>query len=132
MNNAIDVQQLQKEFEGFALKELSFTVPQGYITGFIGPNGSGKTTTIRLLLDMLKPDAGTICVLGSDRRSEVPINLEIGVVMDSPFFCRTGTRTMWKRRFRCFIPVGSLPNMMRTSRNFGWTETKRLKSTPAA
>jgi ABC-2 type transport system ATP-binding protein len=48
----------------FAIRDLSMTVPSGAIYGFLGPNGSGKTTTIRLLLGMLPPADGTIDVLG--------------------------------------------------------------------
>jgi ABC-2 type transport system ATP-binding protein len=48
----------------FAIQDLNLTVPTGAIYGFLGPNGSGKTTTIRLLLGMLEPDAGSIEVLG--------------------------------------------------------------------
>src|SRR5690606_8596910 len=48
----------------FAIRDLSMTVPAGAIYGFLGPNGSGKTTTIRLMLGMLPPADGTIEVLG--------------------------------------------------------------------
>ncbi len=47
-----------------AVDDLSLTVPDGAICGFIGPNGSGKTTTLRMVLDIIAPDAGTIAVLG--------------------------------------------------------------------
>jgi ABC-2 type transport system ATP-binding protein len=50
--------------KAFAIEDLSMTVPHGAIYGFLGPNGSGKTTTIRLMLGMLPPAAGTIEVLG--------------------------------------------------------------------
>ncbi len=48
----------------FAIRDLAMTVPRGAVYGFLGPNGSGKTTTIRLLLGMLRADAGSIEVLG--------------------------------------------------------------------
>ena len=48
----------------FALEDLNLTVPRGAVYGFLGPNGSGKTTTIRLLLGLLRPQGGTITVLG--------------------------------------------------------------------
>ncbi|HUQ79796.1 MAG TPA: ABC transporter ATP-binding protein [Gemmatimonadaceae bacterium] len=50
----------------FAIRDLRMRVPNGSVYGFLGPNGSGKTTTIRLLLGMLSPTDGTISVLGHD------------------------------------------------------------------
>ena len=48
----------------FTLEDLSLRVPAGSIYGFLGPNGSGKTTTIRLVLGLLRPESGAITVLG--------------------------------------------------------------------
>lgn len=64
MSNAIKVENLIKTYPSFALKGVSFEVPKGYITGFIGPNGAGKTTTIKSIISFLKPDGGTIELLG--------------------------------------------------------------------
>jgi ABC-2 type transport system ATP-binding protein len=62
---AITVQQLSKQFDGFtAVDGVSFDVRHGEIFGFLGPNGSGKTTTIRMMLGLLEPSAGTVDVLG--------------------------------------------------------------------
>ncbi len=62
---AIDIQGLKKAFnERPVLQGVSLTVNQGDIYGFLGPNGSGKTTTLRLLLGILSPDEGRIAVLG--------------------------------------------------------------------
>ncbi len=64
---AIRTEQLTKKFERFtAVDGISFTVPRGTIFGFLGPNGSGKTTTIRMLLGLLKPTSGVARVLGYD------------------------------------------------------------------
>jgi ABC-2 type transport system ATP-binding protein len=54
----------------FAIRDLAMTVPRGAVYGFLGPNGSGKTTAIRLLLGMLQADAGTVEVLGHDTQRE--------------------------------------------------------------
>ncbi len=48
-----------------AVQNLSLAIPEGAIYGFLGPNGAGKTTTIRMIMSILKPDAGTITLLGS-------------------------------------------------------------------
>jgi ABC-2 type transport system ATP-binding protein len=67
----IEVTNLVKKFGSFtAVDDLSFTVPRGQIFGFLGPNGSGKTTTIRMLLGLLKPTGGTALVLGHDVRKQ--------------------------------------------------------------
>ena len=50
----------------FAIRDLAMSVPRGAVYGFLGPNGSGKTTAIRLLLGMLRADAGIVEVLGHD------------------------------------------------------------------
>lgn len=64
---AISVQGLTRRFGSFtAVDGISFDVPRGQIFGFLGPNGSGKTTTIRMLTGTLRPDAGQALVLGED------------------------------------------------------------------
>ncbi len=65
--DAIRTERLTKRFDRFtAVDAISFSVPRGAIFGFLGPNGSGKTTTIRMLLGLLKPTAGIATVLGFD------------------------------------------------------------------
>ncbi len=67
----IDVQHLTKKFDGRAVvRDLSMQVRRGTIYGFLGPNGSGKTTTIRMLCGLLTPDEGTGTCLGYDIRTE--------------------------------------------------------------
>jgi len=65
--SAIEVRELTKRFGDFtAVDAISFEVPRGEIFGFLGPNGSGKTTTIRMLCGTIEPSAGTATVLGHD------------------------------------------------------------------
>src|SRR6478672_2110906 len=66
MTNAISLTGVTKQFNGtLAVDDLSLSVPSGSIYGFIGPNGSGKTTTLRMIMHILLPDQGEIEVLGS-------------------------------------------------------------------
>ena len=66
MTAAIRLTEVSKRFNGItAVDSLTRAVPEGSIYGFIGPNGSGKTTTLRMIMNILLPDAGTIEVLGS-------------------------------------------------------------------
>jgi ABC-2 type transport system ATP-binding protein len=66
MTDAIALTNVTKQFNGtLAVDDLSLSVPVGSIYGFIGPNGSGKTTTLRMIMHILLPDRGAIEVLGS-------------------------------------------------------------------
>jgi len=78
---AIETSGLTKVYRGgtVGIEELDLRVETGEIAGFVGPNGSGKTTTIRLLLDLLRPTHGSARVLGLDpRRSSVGIRSRTG------------------------------------------------------
>ena len=84
MNNAIEVRGLCKSYPGFKLDNLNITLPSGYILGFVGENGAGKSTTIRLLLDLIRRDSGEISVLGNDpSQSDASWKNDVGVVLDS-------------------------------------------------
>lgn len=62
---ALQVEGLSKTFNGFrAVRDVSFTVPNGSITGFLGPNGAGKTTTLRMALGVIRPDTGSARLFG--------------------------------------------------------------------
>jgi ABC-2 type transport system ATP-binding protein len=76
----IDVHGLTKRFNGRAVvRDLSLLVKRGTIYGFLGPNGSGKTTTIRMLCGLLTPDEGTGTCLGYDIRTETEkIKVQVG------------------------------------------------------
>ena len=68
MNHAIELEKVTKRFGScLAVDNLDLIVPEGAIYGFIGPNGSGKTTTLRMILRILYPDSGRITVLGCNR-----------------------------------------------------------------
>ena len=65
--NIIEVENLQKTFHGHeVLRDLSLSVDKGNIYGFLGPNGSGKTTTLRIILGLLTKDGGRVSVMGQD------------------------------------------------------------------
>lgn len=81
--NALEIKNLSKSFTGFQLDNLSLTLPMGCIMGLIGENGAGKSTTIKLILDMLHKDSGSITILGRDNQDNIRLTKEdVGVVMD--------------------------------------------------
>ena len=79
--NAIELKDLEKHYRDFDLR-ISLTLPQGCILGLVGENGAGKSTTIRMLLGMTRPDGGSLQVLGQPQADKE----QIGVVLDEPAF----------------------------------------------
>ena len=81
--NALEIRGLTKRRGDFALQGLDLTLPAGCIMGLIGENGAGKSTAIRLILNGLRRDGGTIAVYGKDNRALTALEREdIGVVLD--------------------------------------------------
>ena len=82
----IKVAHLSKQFQSFkAVNDLSFTVHKGDVYGFLGQNGAGKSTSIRMLLTLIQPTSGTIEVFGYDlkhHRKEILRNT--GAVIERP------------------------------------------------
>ena len=64
--NALEIRGLTKDYGAFCLRNLNLTLPSGCILGLIGENGAGKSTTIKLILDMIRKDEGTVTILGQD------------------------------------------------------------------
>lgn len=87
MATVIEMKGVSKSFNGFSYKNVDLQVKKGFITGFIGANGAGKSTTIKLMLNLLKPDAGEIKLFGMDyRTNEKAIKQRIGFVHDTNLF----------------------------------------------
>ena len=81
--NALEIRNLTKSFKDFRLDDLSLTLPSGCIMGLIGENGAGKSTTIKLILDIIHKDSGSIKILGEDNEKNIKLTKEdVGVVMD--------------------------------------------------
>jgi ABC-2 type transport system ATP-binding protein len=81
---AIQTRGLTRDFDTVrAVESLDLSIPSGIVFGFLGPNGSGKTTTIRMLLGLLEPTAGEVTVLGHDVRADsTPVRRECGALME--------------------------------------------------
>lgn len=87
MENVIEFRNVNKTFKGFELKDFSISVKKGYVTGFIGGNGAGKSTTIKLIMNLLQQDSGSISVFGLDYQTHAKeIKQRIGFVYDDNVF----------------------------------------------
>ncbi len=87
MSKILEVKGLNKSYGDFSLTNVSFTLRKDCITGFIGVNGSGKTTTIRAILGLIKKSSGVIEAFGEDMATnENKIKNRIGVVLDEGYF----------------------------------------------
>ena len=81
--NALEIRDLTKHYGDFSLDHLNLTLPQGCIMGLVGENGAGKSTTIKLILNVISRDSGTVTLLGKDNREELKLTKQdIGVVLD--------------------------------------------------
>lgn len=120
--NALEIRGLTKDYGAFCLRNLNLTLPSGCILGLIGENGAGKSTTIKLILDMIRKDEGTVTILGQDNQKNLPLlKQDIGVVLDEVGIpeCLTplqvgkimaGTFTRWEDGlYRQYLGRFSLP-----------------------
>lgn len=87
MKDILKVDGLTKKYKDFCLNNVSFQVPKGAIVGLIGENGAGKSTTIGIILGLLKPDSGTVTILGKEGKEiDTAVREQIGVVFDGSNF----------------------------------------------
>lgn len=84
--NKIEIKNLKKDYQNFALKDVNFSIPEGYVTGFIGRNGMGKTTTIKSILSLIQYQ-GEILSIHNDEKTKLD-NQKIGVIMDDSFLAK--------------------------------------------
>ena len=89
MTKIISCQGLSKTFQHFRLDGINTEIPQGYVTGIIGPNGSGKTTFIKLILSLIEPDQGQIYYKDQAVQSTMGQYLQdVGIIMDEPILAK--------------------------------------------
>ena len=87
MENVIEIEALAKEYTGFRLKDVTFGIPKGFITGLVGPNGAGKTTIIKLIMNLIRREGGKIMREGGGQPTPAWIALPSGVCV-----CARGAR----------------------------------------
>lgn len=91
METILQVENLSKQYTGFKLDNVSFSIPKGAIVGLIGENGAGKSTTINAILDLIRKDSGTVTFWGKELSSSKQLKEDIGVVFDGINFYDTLT-----------------------------------------
>lgn len=128
MENALEIKGLCKQYTGFALDNVSFSLPRGAVMGFIGENGAGKTTTIKAVLNLIRRDAGEIRVLGMDNiRDERAVKERIGVVLEDGCFLNTMNArqvdTLMGKAYQNWNPE----QFFGFIRRFGIDENKKIK-----
>ena len=85
MENLLEIRGLCKEYSDFVLKDIDLTVRPGRIVGLIGENGAGKTTTLKAALNIIKPSAGQIRLMGGEP-SDQQVRAEVAAVFEDSFF----------------------------------------------
>ena len=127
MENILEINGLNKSYEGFALRGVSFSLPKGYIMGFVGQNGSGKTTTIRSILNMANIDSGKISVFGLDSVNDsVAIKERLGVVFDSLYLADHLNVKQIDKQLAPFYKDWSSEEFFRRINDFGLPDNKKV------
>lgn len=118
----LEVKKLSKQYKNFSLQDISFTLPKGYIMGYVGANGSGKTTTLNLITGIQKGNGGEVYIDGLSREENEKAYKEmIGFVGDDCYFpdhfkikhvrvaLQDFYQTFSKEKFNRFIEDWKLP-----------------------
>ncbi|KHF41592.1 ABC transporter ATP-binding protein [Halalkalibacter okhensis] len=87
MENVVELKNVTKKLKGFTVRNIDLQVKKGFVTGFIGANGAGKSTTIKMMMNLLRPDEGEVKLFGLDyKKHEKEIKERIGFVYDGNVF----------------------------------------------
>ena len=127
METILEIKNLNKAYQDFALKNVSFSLPRGYIMGFVGQNGSGKTTTIRAILNMAKIDSGKISVFGLDSVTDtIAIKKRLGVVFDSLYLAEHLNVRQIEQQLKPFYPDWNSEEFFMKIKNFHLPDNKKI------
>ncbi len=127
MENILEIRGLCKSYGDFALKDVTFSLPKGYIMGFVGQNGSGKTTTIRSILNMAKTDSGKISVFGLDSVTDtIQIKERLGVVFDSLYLAENLNAKMIEKQLKPFYKGWDSEEYYRRLKDFELPADKKV------
>lgn len=127
MSNAIEIKNLTKSYDDFLLDNISFNVPAGFVSGFIGQNGSGKTTTLKLILGMALKDGGGINLFGKPAE-DVSLKEDVGVLFETPYFQEDWTPEDVEKALRPFYKKWSSAAYNKYLQSFGLSKTQKFKT----
>ncbi|MDE5991644.1 MAG: ABC transporter ATP-binding protein [Oscillospiraceae bacterium] len=127
MENILEINGLCKAYDDFSLKDVSFSLPKGFIMGFVGENGSGKTTTIRAILNMAKIDSGKISVFGLDSVTDtIAIKERMGVVFDSLYLAEHLNVKQIEQQLKPFYKDWDSEEFFRRIREFDLPDNRKV------
>lgn len=125
----LEIKGLRKEFHDFTLKDIDFALKPGYVMGFIGPNGSGKTTTIKLIMNLLRKNRGEIKIFGLDHiEHEKEIKNRIGFVYDDNYYYGVLTIDEMKRIIAPLYQNWDEKNFQRYLKEFDLNPKQKIDS----
>lgn len=128
MSNCLELAQVSKSYTDFALSNISFSLPKGYIMGLVGSNGAGKTTTIELILNLIEKDSGEITIFGKDNIAcERELKQEIGVVFDRTFFVEDWTISDTEKAISPFYDSWKHQTFEKMRKRFKLPKNKKVK-----
>lgn len=124
----LEVKNLSKQYKNFALKDISFTLSKGYIMGYVGANGSGKTTTLSLITGILKESEGEVSIDGMSCKEDARAYKEkIGYVGDDCYFPDHFKIKHIRTALKDFYPTFSTDRFNNYIRNWKLPENKLIK-----
>ena len=126
--NIMELQNVQKRYKGFILDGINLNLPRGLILGLIGPNGSGKTTTIKILMNIVKRSGGDVNVFGFDPRKDPRrVKNKVGYLGEEQHFY--GNKTVaWTGKFvSAFYDDWDTNTFQGLLTNFGISRTKKTR-----
>lgn len=125
--NSIEISNLQKNYKNFSLTIDELNIKTGFITGFIGPNGSGKTTTIKSLFGMIKPDFGKIKIFNTDITKDTKTKEDIAYVGDESGFLEESKLSSIHKIISKFYPNWDEELYKKYIKKFNISESKSYK-----
>lgn len=127
MSNVIEISNLRKQYKNFMLDNISFSVPGGFVCGFIGENGAGKTTTLKLILSMATKDAGSIKLFGKPAE-DVSLKEDIGILFEQPYYQEDWTPIDIEKAMRPFYKKWSSSDFHQYLERFSLDPKQKYKT----
>lgn len=129
MSNVLELINVNKRYGTFALEDISFSLPKGFIMGLIGVNGAGKSTILKTMMDIVKRDQGEIFMFGKDTKTNmVEIKQDIGFVFDDSHFYSHLNCEQMKRVIAPFYDNWDEEMYQSYITRFGLPTNKKLKT----